>query len=344
MPRFFLRFISTEYHLSRYWNALFSAGVVALTLLLSRELYAGIFAGAFVIAAQSVSGINRQGAFRIRLTIAVKTVFILFFTAFLGGVAAVVAWPVALLLGVLLAFGFAWCRQLFPVNWPDIVIPSAVLFFSNYAEPALWPTLHGALLGLGCELLLGVGMFLKKLYFPSPRFRAERELFPPPPQKEDRLVLGLKSYLFLYAVELSLLLCAGFTLIRLSPYPHAYWMPLTCVMVLKVGRHGTLRRVVERTLGTLAGCVLGSAWLFLSPGLWPTAVVMVGCIFTWLCFLRTRYALGTIFITTFVLLLMGSSHPFSFGMVAERLVFTVLGGTLTLLSSLLFLGRDRLRN
>jgi uncharacterized membrane protein YccC len=70
--------------------------------------------------------------------------------------------------------------------------------------------------------------------------------------------------------------------------------------------------------------------------------VMTICIFVWLCFLRSNYALGTVFITTFVLLLLGTGTSFSLDIVAERIVFTVMGGILTLLSSFIFLKKERL--
>lgn len=346
ISQFGRNFIENEYHLSRYKNAAFSAIVVAICLLITYFTYwsffSGALAGAFIVGAQSVSAINRQGAFRIRLSIAMKTTLILPLSALLGVIAGTYSLGVVIVVGIILAFSFGWWRQLFPVNWPDIVIPSAVLFFMSYAEPAVYQTLAGAVFGLFCELVLGIIIYCKKYLLHSQQPKPEKVLEPPVPLKNDKTVLGMKSYLLIYSIQLSLLLTIGFLLVQYTSYPHAYWMPLTCVMILKVGRHSTLRRVIERTLGTLAGCLFGSVILYqhLSPLL--NMLVMIICIFVWLCFLRSNYALGTVFITTFVLLLLGTGIPFSLDIVAERIVFTVMGGILTLLSSFIFLKRERL--
>ncbi len=336
------KFLTTEYHLSTYENAAFSAITVALCLLISHSWLSGLAAAAFITGAQSVTGINRQGSFRIRLGIAGKTTIILSMASVLGSVAAAPYLMVAIITGIVMAFCFGWCRQVFPLNWPDVIIPASVLFYINFAESNIEVTTIGAILGFVCELLLGMGMFIRKQYFPKKDFVPEKEVFPTPPAEPDTYICGLKSYLFLYAIELSLLLAVGFLLIRYTDYPHAYWMPLTCVMVLKVGRHGTMRRVLERTIGTLVGCLLGGVLLYLELGFWFDALGMVVCTFVWLCFLRRRYEIGTIFINIFVLLSMGGAMPFSPEIILERMIFTVIAGVLVLCSSLLFLSRKRL--
>ncbi len=336
------KFLTTEYHLSTYENAAFSAITVAICILISHPWQSGLAAAAFITGAQSVTGINRQGSFRIRLGIAGKTTLILALAATLGVAASGPFLAISIITGIVLAFCFGWCRQIFPLNWPDIIIPSAVLFYMNLAENNIQVTAIGAALGFACELLLGMIMFVKKQYFPKKNFVPEKETFPTPPAEPDKYICGMKSYLFLYAIELSLLLAVGFVLIRYTDYPHAYWMPLTCVMILKVGRRGTLRRIVERTTGTLIGCLLGSILLYLELNFWFNALAMVICIFVWLCYLRKRYAVGTIFINTFVLLSLGSALPFSPGIVLERMVFTLIAGVLVLFSSYLFLSKKRL--
>lgn len=341
LRRFTRQFLDNEYYLSRYSNAAFSAAIVAAGIAISHIYHMGMAAGAFIIAAQSVTGINRQGAFSIRLSIAAKTAVILSLSALLGSFAGVQPLAVQIASGVALAFCFGWCRQLFPFNWPDIIIPTSVLFFMSYADPAVEYTAIGAAGGLVCEVLLGGFIYLKRYALGFVAEAPSPEVFPNRPQGEEKMILGMRQYLFLYWIELSVVLAVGFTFIHYSSYEHAYWLPLTSIIVLKVGRHGTYRRVVERTLGTLAGCLLAGALLYFHVNEWVDAVCMVGCIFVWLCFLRYQYAVGSIFITTFVLLLLSDNSSFSWGLSLERIVFTVAAGVLVLVSSRIFLPRSR---
>ncbi len=336
------QFLENEYFLSPRKNASFSALTVALGILISHFLGLGMEAGGLIIGAQSVSGINRQGAFRIRLGIAWKAGLMLTLAAFLGTCAGQGFLIGSLLVSVILAFCFGWCRQLFPLNWPDIIIPSGVLFFLNYTCPMVGYTGFGATIGFGCELLLGAFIYLKRYYTQRMIVAPSVEKLPPLPAQPDRKILGLKEYLFVYSIELSIMLTAGFFIMRYTPYPHAYWLPLTAVIVLKVGRRITLKRVVERTLGTLAGCVLGSVILYFHPAMLLKSGIMVACIYFWVCYFQRNYAVGTIFITTFVLLLLHEGRSDASLIVFERMIFTVLGGVLAMLVSLAFLKKERL--
>ncbi len=342
LQQFRYNFLKNEYFLSPHKNASFSAITVAFCIWLSYYLHLGIFAGALIIGAQSVTGINRQGPFRIRFGIAWKTALVLSFAALLGAIAGSGYFFLSLLVSVVLAFCFGWCRQLFPLNWPDIIIPSGVLFFLNYSHPMVFYTLSGAVIGFCCELLLGIFIYLKRYRAGRMIFAPSAEFLPPPPDNPDKKILGLKQYLFVYSIELSIMLIFGFFVMHYTDYPHVYWMPLTAIIVLKVGRRVTIKRVVERTLGTLAGCLLGSVILYFHFNPLFESGVMVCCIYLWVCYFRRNYALGTVFITTFVLLLLNENVSDAYTIVFERMIFTVLGGVLAIVVSLAFLKKERL--
>ncbi len=333
-------FLKNEYFLSRHKNASFSATTVAICVFISYWFNLGILSGALIIGAQSVTGINRQGAFRIRLNIAWKAAFVLSFSALLGFIGSQ-HFLLSLLVAVILAFVFGWCRQMFPLNWPDIIIPSGVLFFLNYTHPMVLVTTYGAIIGLVFEILLGIFIYLKRYYRHKISIAPISEK-PPLQDESDKSILGLKEYLFVYSVELALLLITGFFIMQYTTYPHAYWMPLTAIIVLKVGRKTTLKRVLERTLGTLAGCLLGTFLLYLQVNLLIEAIAMVTCIYFFIYYLKYNYALGSVFITTFVLLLLNDKTDGSSMIIVERMIFTVLGGVLAMIISLIFLKKERL--
>jgi MFS family permease len=338
-------FLSNEYFLSRHKNSFFSALTVGICVIVAYYFDLGFFSAGLIIGAQSITGINRQGAFRIRLKLSFKAVFVLSAAALLGAIAGSGYFALSLLSSVIFAFLLGWCRQLFPLNWPDIVIPSGVIFFLNYTTPMVWMTAGGASVGFALELLLGVVVYLKRYYNHKMIFAPVPEKFPPAPDVPDKTIFGLKEYLVVYSIELSLLLIVGFFIIRyqIADYPHIYWIPLTAIIVLKVGRRATLRRVRERTLGTLVGCLIGSLIIYLGLGFAVESAAMVICIYLFIYYLKHNYTLGSIFITTFILLLLHDSDlPNSALMLTERLIFTLLGGLLAMLVSIAFLKKERL--
>ncbi|MDR2906947.1 MAG: FUSC family protein [Bacteroidales bacterium] len=345
MKHFTHNFLENEYFLSRHKNSFFSALTVGLCIIAACWFELGFLASGLIIGAQSITGINRQGAFRIRLRLSFMAVFVLSGAAVLGAVAAMGYFPFALLSAVLFAFLLGCCRQWFPLNWPDIVIPSGVIFFLNYTTPMVWMTFGGAVAGFGLELLLGLAVYIKRYNNHKMIFAPTPEKLPLPPDVPDKTILGLKEYLFTYSLELSLVLIAGFFIIRykIADYPHIYWIPLTAIIVLKVGRRATLKRVFERTAGTLAGCLLGSGILYLQMGFIVESVAMVACIYLFIYYLKNNYMVAAVFITTFILLLLHEGNlPTSFLMTGERLIFTLMGGILATLVSLIFLKKERL--
>jgi hypothetical protein len=345
LQQFIHNFLENEYFLSRHKNAIFSALTVGLCVIVAFGFELGFLASGLIIGAQSITGINRQGAFRIRLSLSFKAVFVLSAAALLGAFAASGYFTFSLLAAVMFAFLLGYCRQWFPLNWPDIIIPSGVIFFLNYTTPMVWMTFCGAVGGFALELLLGFAVYIKRYSKDKMLFAPAPEKFPPPPEVPDKAIFGLKEYLFVYSIELSLLLIAGFFIIRykIAEYPHIYWIPLTAIIVLKVGRRATLKRVLERTSGTLAGCLLGSSILYLQLGFVVEAVAMVACIYLFIYYLKHNYTIASIFITAFILLLLSDNNLDNlFLMTGERLIFTLLGGILATIISLIFLQKERL--
>ncbi len=334
-------FLENEYFLSPHKNALFSAINVALCIAAAYHFELGICAGGLIIGAQSITGINRQGPFRIRLGLAWKGALVLSFVALIGFFAGQ-NFLFSLGLAVVLAFCFGWCRQIFPLNWPDIIIPSGVLFYMNYTTPMVGYTLLGTIIGLSLELILGLIIYMKRYLTHKIITAPSAEKLPSPPDKPDKKILGLNEYLFIYSIELSIILIAGFLIMRNTAYPHAYWMPLTAIIVLKVGRRTTLKRVGERTLGTLAGCLLGSILIYLAPTPFIKSLLMVSCIYFWVRIFQKNYSAGTVFITTFVLLLLNEGPTDVYTIVFERGIFTILGGVIAIAVSLAFLRKERL--
>ncbi len=334
-----LKFLEFEYFLSRMQKAFFTAAVVAFSLGINYHFF-GLFSVVFLVSARSITNLNFQGNFRGRLSLALKTLVIFSISAFLGSMFRQTNFFFDILIVFLLAFNFAFWRQIFPHNWTSIIIPTAILFFVNFARPSVLQTFLGASLGFTFEFFLGLTIYFKRRYLCEEPIKITP--LPPPQTSDSKLIFGLYNFNFLYFIELGFLLSLGVALINFTSYPHAYWMPLTCVMVLKIGKHGTLKRVSQRILGTLIACLFGSLIWYLHFNLFILDIMITSCVFIWLAVPPDFYTTQTVFTTLFLILLMGSSHNFSFPIVVERIVFTLLGGLATLFSSIFFLKKERL--
>lgn len=133
------------------------------------------------------------------------------------------------------------------------------------------------------------------------------------------------------AVVLMMVGVAAFKYLHL---PHGYWLPLTMVIVLQPDYGSTRQRAAQRVLGTLAGSIAGSAFLWLDVPLAVITATTAATMFFFAFFLKRRYAVAVFFITLAVVLLTEAHEPVSLSFAVERLVTTLAGGTLAILAAL----------
>lgn len=127
----------------------------------------------------------------------------------------------------------------------------------------------------------------------------------------------------------------GFTLIELNH--HGYWIPFTTIIVSQPYFGATLKKGIERTVGTLAGIIVGSVFLMLPfPDLSRFVLVFVSSIFL-IYFLRRQYSIAAFFITLMLVGLLAIEPTFNEGLMYARLFCTVIGSILAISAGFLLL-------
>ncbi|WP_145009004.1 FUSC family protein [Pseudomonas oryzihabitans] len=142
---------------------------------------------------------------------------------------------------------------------------------------------------------------------------------------EDRFRLGRYGF---YAAAV-VALCQ--TLTGLLDYGHGYWAPMTALLVLKPRLGDTWRRGLGRLGGTLAGCLLASAvvWVDDTPAVLAGACLL--CAAGAYLLQDGRYSLQTLFITGTTVLMVALAGAPERAIALERLGSTLLGGGVALL-------------
>lgn len=123
---------------------------------------------------------------------------------------------------------------------------------------------------------------------------------------------------------------------RMFGLPHAYWAPMTALLVLKSDLHLTVARGVARMSGTLVGMALVSTIsIVLHPA--PVVLCLMGVLFAWLCFtlLKVNYAMYSVCITAFVVSQLELGGLTGYEVAKERALGTLLGVSGALLAQLL---------
>lgn len=149
--------------------------------------------------------------------------------------------------------------------------------------------------------------------------------------------LSMDAAVFRFSLRLSILMLISVLVIRFLPTgSYGYWLPLTLVIVSRPTYGLTKRRNIERFLGTVLGLAIG--WLVLLFSFSNTVLLLVGVFFLFMffAFVNLRYWVSALSITAAVVICLNVYHGQPLHIVADRLIFTVLGCLLGLLATFIF--------
>ncbi|MGW2340680.1 FUSC family protein [Streptomyces sp. NPDC001661] len=130
---------------------------------------------------------------------------------------------------------------------------------------------------------------------------------------------------------------AGYLIGDALPYGHGYWAPMSAVMVMRPDFSQTYSRAVARFGGTLVGVTAATAILQLAhPGTYLSALLAVVCAGLMYLLMRTGQLAAQGCIAMYVVFLLGMGGQEWSQTVPERVVLTLVGGVLAMLSYALY--------
>ncbi|MEV6203104.1 FUSC family protein [Streptomyces sp. NPDC051771] len=141
------------------------------------------------------------------------------------------------------------------------------------------------------------------------------------------------SAILRHALRVSAVTAAGYLLGLVLPFGHGYWAPMTSVMVMRPDFSQTYSRSVARFGGTLVGVGLASAVVQTAhPGTYLSAGLAVLCAFGMYLLMKTGYAVSQVCVAAYVVFLLGMEGSGAAQTVRDRVLLTLLGGLLAMLS------------
>ncbi|MFI5662750.1 FUSC family protein [Streptomyces sp. NPDC051684] len=130
---------------------------------------------------------------------------------------------------------------------------------------------------------------------------------------------------------------AGYLIGDALPYGHGYWAPMSAVMVMRPDFSQTYSRAVARFGGTLVGVTLATAILQVAhPGTYLSALFAVVCAALMYLLMRTGQLAAQCCVAMYVVFLLGMGGQEWSQTVPERVVLTLVGGVLAMLSYALY--------
>ncbi len=118
---------------------------------------------------------------------------------------------------------------------------------------------------------------------------------------------------------------------------HGYWIAFTAIIVSQPYFGATLKKGLERSIGTIAGIIVGSGFLLLPfPAVARFILVFFSSIFL-IYFLRRQYSVATFFITLMLVGLLAIDPHFDAGLMKTRILCTLIGSALAIGAGFLLL-------
>ncbi|MFE2939347.1 FUSC family protein [Streptomyces sp. NPDC059255] len=151
--------------------------------------------------------------------------------------------------------------------------------------------------------------------------------------RDIRGELHRDSPILRHAVRVTAVTCAGDVLGAALPLGHGYWAPMTVVMVMRPDFAQTYGRSVARFGGTLVGVALATGIVQAAhPGGYVSAAFAVVSAGLMYLLLRTGYAISQVFVSAYVVFLLGMAGAGVSQTVRERALLTLLGGLLAMIA------------
>ncbi|MFD9301846.1 FUSC family protein [Streptomyces sp. NPDC060048] len=148
-----------------------------------------------------------------------------------------------------------------------------------------------------------------------------------------RAELRSESPILRHALRVTAVACAGYLIGHALPLGHAYWAPMTSVMVMRPDFTQTYSRAVARFGGTLVGVAVATAVVQLAqPGMYLSgllAVISAGLMYT---LMHTGYAVSMVFVSAYVVFLLGMGGVRWDQTVPDRVALTLVGGILAMVA------------
>ena len=137
---------------------------------------------------------------------------------------------------------------------------------------------------------------------------------------------------FRFSLRVSLAVAVGLAIGLAIPQigPHAYWIVLTIVIIMKPGFALTRQRNTARLIGTLMGCGLAFLLFYITTNDHVLLTTLVVSLIAGFSFILVNYLIASIFNTVTVLIMLHFLLPDTFGLVGERALDTTIGSLVAL--------------
>ena len=152
-----------------------------------------------------------------------------------------------------------------------------------------------------------------------------------------RVIFRFRTENFRYAFRLAGALAIALFVAKFLPFRNSYWLPFTVMLVVQPYIGATLRKSLDRIVGTITGGIVAGIILFLPTSLFlKEALLFISSVFM-VYYLRKNYAISAFFITVSLVMLLAVEDSANPEKILLRGLFTVAGSAIAIGAGFLLL-------
>lgn len=141
-----------------------------------------------------------------------------------------------------------------------------------------------------------------------------------------------KTVVYKHAVRISLSLVLAFIIQAQFQFENGFWILSTVLFVCQPSFSETRKKLMRRSIGTLAGILISFPALILSSNPSFQVILVILSAFLFFNYLRTNYGLAVIFITLFVMIVSDIQTGTDINVLASRIIETLVGCMLSVIA------------
>ncbi|MGC4057913.1 MAG: FUSC family protein [Chitinophagaceae bacterium] len=146
-----------------------------------------------------------------------------------------------------------------------------------------------------------------------------------------RRLANINTHSFRYAIRTALVATLALFIDKYFGIDHGYWLPFTVMIVVQPYFGATLKKALDRILGTISGVVAGGLLLALPAELHMKEILLMTSPVLMVYFLRKQYSLATFFISIFLVALFAVENSLDNSVILTRALCTIGGAALAVI-------------
>ncbi|MES2704737.1 MAG: FUSC family protein [Bacteroidota bacterium] len=145
-----------------------------------------------------------------------------------------------------------------------------------------------------------------------------------------RDVFNFDTFNTRYALRSAIAATIGLFIYKLFHIDHGYWIAFSVMIVIQPYFGATLKRAVERVVGTLLGGIAGGLLLRLPTGMYITEAIMFATFILMVYYVRKNYSVAVFVVTLNLVLLFNIEETYNTNLMVTRALCTVGGAILAI--------------